>query len=81
VQDLGRHRVEEGLGEFRLFVFEQMTDVVELHLLPGRVVEVSDVEFAAQAFDRLLDALVVEFHPLAHRLEQPDRLAPSPASR
>ena len=34
VQDLGRHRVEEGLGELGLVVVDQQADVVQLDLLP-----------------------------------------------
>jgi hypothetical protein len=46
VQDLGGHRVEEGLGELGLLVIDQQADVVQLDLLPGVVVDGVGVEFS-----------------------------------
>jgi hypothetical protein len=60
VQDLGRHRVEEGFGQLRLLVVEQEPDIEQLDLLPGRVVDARRIEFVAQALYALVDAVVVE---------------------
>ena len=68
VQDLGGHRVEKGFGQFRLLVVEQQADVEQLDLLPGRILDFFDGEFTVQAFDALIDPVVVEADALAHRL-------------
>ncbi len=65
MQDLGRHRIEEGFGQFRLLVVEQQADVQQLDLLPGRLVDVAGVEFVAQALDAFVDAVIVETDALA----------------
>ncbi len=68
VQDLGRHRVEEGFGQFRLLVVEQQADVEQLDLLPGGVVDLLGVELDAQALDTFIDAVIVETDALLYRL-------------
>jgi hypothetical protein len=67
VQDLGGHRIEEGLRQFRLLVVEQQADVEQLDLLPGGVVQVLGIEFVAQALDAFIDAVVVKADALADR--------------
>ena len=69
VQDLGGDRVEEGLGELGLAVVDQHADELQLDLLPGAVVEGVGVELVVQSLHRLVDAVVVELHALAHRVE------------
>jgi hypothetical protein len=66
VQDLRAHRVEEGLGEFGLLVVDQLPDVEQLELLPGRVVERSGTEVCAQQLGGLADAVVVGTDALAN---------------
>jgi len=68
LQDPFDHRVEERLGELRLAVLDEQTDVVELRVTPGLIAERPDVELAAQPVDALEDALVVEADPLLHRV-------------
>ena len=60
VQDLGRHRVEEGLGQFRLLVIEQQPDIEQLDLLPGSVVDRGGIELVAQALDAFIDPVIVK---------------------
>ena len=69
MQDLGGDRVEEGLGELGLAVVDQHADELQLDLLPGAVVEGVGVELVVQALHGLVDAVVVELHTLAHRVE------------
>jgi hypothetical protein len=63
VQDLGRHRVEEGLGELGLVVVDQQADVVQLDLLPHVHRQRRGLELALQALGRLVDPLVVVLDP------------------
>ena len=65
VQDLGRHRVEEGLGELGLVVVDEQADVVQLDLLPDVHRQLAGLELALQPLGRLVDALVVELDALA----------------
>jgi hypothetical protein len=83
VQDLRANRVEKGLGEFRLLVVDQLADVEQLELLPGRIVERSGSEVGAQQLGGFADPFVVGTDALAHgvmdtlpvsRLEQQLRL-------
>ena len=60
VENLGGHRVEEGFRQFGLFVVEEQTDVEQLDLLPGGVVDAAGVELAAQALDAFVNAVVVK---------------------
>ena len=68
MQQLGRDAVEEGFGQLGLVVVGQQADVVQLGLLPGVHRQLLDVELAAQALHRLIDALVVERDALRLRL-------------
>ena len=68
LQDPLDHRVEERLGELRLAVLDEQTDVEELRLAPGLVRERLDVELATKSVDALEDALVVEADPFLHRV-------------
>jgi hypothetical protein len=67
VKQLGRHRVEEGLGKLGLVMVGQQADVVQLDLLPGVHAELVDAELGAQAQHRFVDAHVVELDALALR--------------
>ena len=67
MQDPGDDRVEERLGELRPLVVDEQADVVQLHLLPGGVVELLGRELAAKPLDALPHALVVEADPLSYR--------------
>ncbi len=73
VHDPAEHRVEEGLRQFRLLVLGEQADVVQLGMAPGQVVHRLGAELAAQPFDRLGHALVVELDALLDRvlLSQP----------
>ena len=64
-QQLGRDRVEEGLGQLGLVVVGQQADVVQLGLLPGVLREGVDGELVAQARHGLIDTLVVVLDALA----------------
>jgi hypothetical protein len=68
VQQLGRHRVEEGLGQLGLVVVGQQADVVQLGLLPGVHAQRVDVEVLPQLVHGLVHALVVELDALRLRL-------------
>ena len=66
VQDLRTHRVEEGLGEFGLLVVDQVPDVEQLQLLPGRVVDRCGTEIGSKEVGGLGDPLVVRTDSLAN---------------
>ena len=53
VQDLGRHRVEEGLGELGLVVVGEQADVVQLDLLPHVHLQAAGLELGLQPLGRL----------------------------
>jgi hypothetical protein len=69
MQQLGAHRVEEGLCALGLAVVGQQGHVLLLDRLPQRialgVLERGEVELALDAGHRFEDALVVEIDPLA----------------
>ncbi len=67
VQDLRRHRVEEGLGQLGLPVVDQQADVEQLDLLPDLRRQHLGVELDLQAAPGFAHALVVERDALAHR--------------
>ena len=67
VQDLRRHRVEEGLGELRLVMLDQHADVVQLDLVPHLHRQLAGAELGLQPLGALVDALVVELDALALR--------------
>jgi hypothetical protein len=66
VQDLRAHRVEEGLGEFRLLVVDQSSDIEQFELLPGGIVERSGAEVGTQQIGGLADAVIVGTNPFAN---------------
>ena len=68
VQDARAHRVEEGLGQFRLVMVGQQADVVQLDLAPDFVVDVLGVVFVFQDDRRFAHALVVVGDPVALQL-------------
>ena len=68
VQDLGRHRVEEGLGQLGLAVAGQQADVVQLDLLPDCHRQRAGVKVAPQPLDRFLDPAREEREAFALRL-------------
>ena len=67
MQDLRRHRVEEGLGKLGLVVVGQQADVVQLDLLPHVHRQRARVELGLQPLSTFIDALVVELDALALR--------------
>jgi hypothetical protein len=62
------HRVEEGLGKFRLLVVDQQFDVVKLGAPPNRIVDAADGELPAQALQGFHDACVIERQAIPDRL-------------
>ena len=68
VQDLGRHRVEEGLGELGLVVVDEQADVVQLDLLPDLHRQRRRLELVLQPLGRLGDAPLVVGDALRLRL-------------
>ena len=69
VQHLAGHRVEEGLGEFRLAVLVEQGDVGELDRRPERLVGFGLRKPREQALHAFLHAAVVHRHALARQLE------------
>jgi hypothetical protein len=69
VQDLGGHRIEEGLGELGLVVLDQQADGVQLDLVPGIARQLGRAELALQPLHRLVDAQVVVGDAVALRVE------------
>ena len=67
--------VEEGLGELRALVVDEPADVVELGFGPCLPVDRLRCELVPQARHGLLDAVVVEADPLAHRVLDPGPVA------
>jgi hypothetical protein len=67
VQQLGRHAVEEGLGQLGLAVVDQKADVVQLGLLPSVHRQLVAVELPPQALHRFVHAQVVELDALRLR--------------
>jgi hypothetical protein len=67
VEDLRRHRIEEGLGELGLQVVGQQADVVQLDLLPHVHRQRRGVEFALEPLCAFTDSLVVELDAFALR--------------
>ena len=65
MQDAAAHRIEEALGQFRLLVIGEQSDVMKFHLLPDRVRERVGVEAPLQVFDRFGHAPIVELDALA----------------
>jgi hypothetical protein len=65
VQDLGGHRVEEGLGQFRLAMVDQQADVVQLDLLPDLHRLLGGLEFTLQTARAFTHAQVIELDALA----------------
>ena len=65
MQDLGGHRVEEGLGQLGLLVVYQEADVVQLDLVPDLHGLLAGLELLLQAARAFLDAQVVELDALA----------------
>ena len=68
MQHAAEHRVEEGLGQFRLAMVGQQADIVEFRLLPDIVIEQVGMKLGAQPLDGLLDPVVVELDPVADAL-------------
>ena len=65
MEDLHRHRVEEGFCAFGLFVIDQKPDEMTLDVLPQRVrVEPRGAELAQHAIGGFLDAAIVEVDPV-----------------
>ena len=60
------HRIEEGLGQFRLLVVDQQADVEELDLEQRLVVEQVGAQVLSQGAGRLVGAVVVGRKALAH---------------
>ena len=67
VQNLGRDRVEEGLGQFRLVVIDQQADVMQLDLLPDVHRLRVGLEFTLQPVRALAHAQVVKLDAIALR--------------
>ena len=65
MQDLGRDRIEEALGQLRLVVVDQEADEVQLDLVPDLHRLLAGPEFLLEPRHRLADAQVVELDALA----------------
>ena len=67
MQESAAHRVEERLGELRLPVVGEQSDVLQLDVLPERLGQRLGLELGLQALDRFAHALVVEQDALGVR--------------
>ena len=65
MQDFGGDRVEESLGQLRLVVVDQQTNVVQLDLLPDVHRLLTRFVLALQTGGRLSHPQVVKLNPLA----------------
>ena len=68
MEDLGGHRIEEGLGKLGLVVVGEQADVMQLDLLPHVGAEGTGLELGLQPLGRLLDTTVVELDAITLRL-------------
>ena len=67
MQNFGGDRVEKSLGQFRLVVVHQQTNVVQLDLLPHIHALLVGFEFFFKARRALFHAQIVELYAIALR--------------
>ena len=75
MQDLARHRVEEGLRAFRLLVVDQQPDVMTLDRLPARLVDPVAAELPLQPRHRLQDAAIIEIDAILRGMRDREPVA------
>ena len=68
VQHAGEHRIEKGLGQFRLLVVGQQANEVQLGLLPDFIIQQIGMKFVMQPANRFLHPFIIKLDTVADGL-------------